>query len=280
MEKLFALALVVSCSAASAQTPAANPMPDGSRDMYAGLGSVSAPRYEGADSNKLTPLPVLQIQWSNGFFISGLSAGMHLSNQPTVEFGPLLALQPHRDDGGNGRGAGDIGAMSGLSMLIQRADEGNRLAGMEKIYARLQAGGFFNYYLTPQWRLTTSLLYGAGNERKGARLTLGVQRLAAQIGSRHALSVSARVTVANREYNQDFFGVSLAEAAASGNPFYAAAGGLQDAGIGARWNWKVTPSWLVASSVQVTRLLGSAKNSPLVERPTNLTVSSAVAYRF
>jgi outer membrane scaffolding protein for murein synthesis (MipA/OmpV family) len=26
--------------------------------------------------------------------------------------------------------------------------------------------------------------------------------------------------------------------------------------------------------------MGSARNSPLVERPTNLTVSTAIAYRF
>jgi hypothetical protein len=48
MNKLFLLALTAGCGAAWAQTPATNPMPDGSRDMYIGLGVQSAPRYEGA----------------------------------------------------------------------------------------------------------------------------------------------------------------------------------------------------------------------------------------
>jgi outer membrane scaffolding protein for murein synthesis (MipA/OmpV family) len=37
---------------------------------------------------------------------------------------------------------------------------------------------------------------------------------------------------------------------------------------------------MLTSSVKATRLLGGAKDSPLVERPTNLTVSTAIAYRF
>ena len=58
MNKFLALALVAVSSGASAQTPAMNPMPDGSRDMYVGLGLVSAPRYEGARDSERHALPV------------------------------------------------------------------------------------------------------------------------------------------------------------------------------------------------------------------------------
>jgi outer membrane scaffolding protein for murein synthesis (MipA/OmpV family) len=37
---------------------------------------------------------------------------------------------------------------------------------------------------------------------------------------------------------------------------------------------------MLTSGIQAMRLLGDAKHSPLVERPTNLTVSTALAYRF
>ncbi len=47
------------------------------------------------------------------------------------------------------------------------APSGNRLAGMPAIHSRVQGGGFLNYYLTPDWRFTSSLLYGAGNARNG-----------------------------------------------------------------------------------------------------------------
>jgi hypothetical protein len=40
-----ALAGMLASGTAWGQTPTVNPMPDGSRDMYVGLGVQSAPRY-------------------------------------------------------------------------------------------------------------------------------------------------------------------------------------------------------------------------------------------
>jgi outer membrane protein len=289
MEKLLPLALLAVCGAACAQAPSSNPMPDGSRDMYLGLGALSAPRWEGADARRVSALPVLQVEWSNGIFIAGMSAGMHLSRQPSVEFGPLLAIQPRRSESGNATGAGGIdnsGALAGpvpdppLEANKAAAQGANRLIGMEPIATRLTLGGFFNYYLTPELRLTNSLLYGSGNGRDGARWSLGLQRIAARLADYHSLSLSAGVTMANRNDNQAFFGVTGAEARRSGNPAYAPAGGLRDVQLGARWNWALTPGWMLTSGLQATRLLGSAKDSPLVKRPTDVTLSSALAYRF
>ena len=281
MKKLFALVLAVSGSAASAQTPATNPMPDGSRDMYAGLGVVSAPRYEGADSRKTRALPVLQVQWSNGVFVSGMSAGMHLSASPTVEYGPLLAVHPRRSESGTGGSVGGLSDRIGMAPIVTRTfGSGNPLEGMGAIKARPEAGAFFNYYLAPEWRLTSSVLAGAGNDRNGVRGVLGIQRLALQLAPHHTVSVSAGLSFANRAYHQDYFGVTAVQADASGNPEYHPRGGLKDVHVGARWNWALSPSWMLTSSLQATRLTGDARHSPLVERSTNMTVSTAFAYRF
>ena len=282
MKPFFALVLAAASTAASAQTPATNPMPDGSRDMYAGLGVVSKPRYEGADSSKVSALPVLQVQWSNGLFISGMSAGMHLSNRPTVEYGPLLSVHPSRDESGSGRIIDGVGVTSAPSMLplAERLMRDNRLAGMRDIRARPEGGFFFNVYLAPEWRLTSSMLYGSGTDRDGARLELGVQRLALQLAPQHTLAFNAGATIVNADYNRAYFGVSELEAWTSGNPVYRPGGGIKDVRVGARWNWAVSPSWMLVTNVQATRLVGNLHHSPLVERPTNVTVSAAFAYRF
>ena len=281
MTKLFALAFAAVSSAAHAQMPATNPMPDGSRDMYVGLGVVSGPRYQGASDSERKLLPVLQVQWSNGAFVSGMRAGVHLSRTPQLEFGPLLELQPRRDVDGEGGGAGGIGDMDFKLVAMPMVTEGdNRLGGMPAIHSRLQGGGFLNYYLTPEWRFTSSLLYGAGNARDGLKLELGVQRLAINIGAHHRLALDAGLGFGNRRYNMAFFGVSEMDSFSSGNPMFDAGGGLKDARLGARWNWAWSPSWMLTSQLQATRLLGSARLSPLAPRPTNLTVSTAIAYRF
>ena len=58
------------------------------------------------------------------------------------------------------------------------------------------------------------------------------------------------------------------------------AAACKDVHLNARWNWAFSPSWLLTTGVQASRLRGSAADSPLTERPTNLTVSTALAYRF
>jgi outer membrane scaffolding protein for murein synthesis (MipA/OmpV family) len=283
MNKLLTLALASTLAGglAQAQTPAANPMPDGSRDMYVGLGVQSAPRYEGTGSRKVSALPVLQVEWSNGVFISGMSAGMHLSNSPTVEYGPLLALLPGRDESGAGTGIGGTdGALFNAIVPVERLAKPAGLTGMDKIGARLQAGAFYNLYLNPEWRLTSSLLAGGGQDHDGVRLDLGVQRLAAVLGDRHRVSLAAGVGVVNTRYNETYFGVTPVEAMHSRFPMYAPRGGLQDVHLGARWNYALSPSWMATSTLQAKRLLGDASHSPLTERSTNLTVSTAIAYRF
>lgn len=283
MEKLLALTLVSVCNAAAAQTPANNPMPDGSRDMYVGLGVVTAPVYEGAGDRRERALPVLQAAWSNGIFISGLSAGMHLSSQPAVEFGPLLAIQQRRSESGL---SGEVGmVVNGMHGPAQESPSkpfllGNRLTGMEEQRARLQIGAFFNYYINPQLRVTNSLLYGSGNGRDGALWRVGLQYSGASPAPHHFLSLGVGMTLANRKHNQAFFGVTPQEAAHSANPAYSAASGIKDVHLNARWNWAFNPSWLLTTSVQAARLQGSAGDSPLVERSTNPTVSTALAYRF
>jgi outer membrane protein len=288
MNKLLSLAAVsvlasgLAGGQVQAQTPAANPMPDGSRDMYVGLGVQSAPRYDGTGSRKVSVLPVLQVEWSSGVFIAGMSAGMHLSNSPTVEYGPLLAVLPGRDESGTGTVIGSL-----ENTLINTIAPGERayvptgrLAGIDEIGARLQFGGFYNVYLHPQWRLTSSLLAGAARDHNGVRLELNVQRLAAVLSERHRVSLSAGVGIVNARYNETYFGVTPLEASRSRFHAWRPDGGLQDVHAGVRWNWVLSPAWMATSNLQAKRLLGDASHSPLTERSTNLTVSTAIAYRF
>jgi len=295
MNKLTAVAmlsfLALLSQAASAQTPVPDPMPDGSGDMYAGLGVLSAPRYAGADERRQRLLPVLQGQWSNGLFVSGMSAGLHLSSLPLLEYGPLVSLHPGRDDGGEGAGAVGIARLQGVGNLPNMPQalvqynarvlaEGNRLNGLPSIPRRLQGGAFLNLHVAPDLRLTSSALYGAGSGHNGATLKVGLQAMALAPAPHHTVTLEAELALANRQYNQEFFGIDNDQSLRSGNPLYAAHGGWRDARLGARWHWTFTPSWMLVSSFDVTRQLGSTRTSPLVERTTGVSVSTALAFRF
>jgi outer membrane protein len=288
MKTLLALTLASACGAVFAQTPASNPMPDGSYDSYVGLGLVAAQDYPGAGERRVRVRPLLQFETSHGIFISGMSAGMHLSRQPSLEYGPLLALDPGRDaDGENGGAGGVTDPVNGFGVrpvnpvtdTRQRA-QANALAGMRDVKPRLLVGGFANVYLNPEVRLTSTLLYGAGHEQDGLVASFGVQRMAAAIAPHHKVTLSAGITVVNGSHNASYFGVTKDEAAASGYAHYAPRGGIRDAWAGAGWNWALSPSWMLASGVRLTLLKGDARHSPLVNNAANFTVNTGLAYRF
>ena len=283
MKTFLTLVLAAASSAAAAQTPAINPMPDGSRDMFVGVGVGVGPRYDGSDDTRVRALPLLQIEWSNGVFISGASAGMHLSSNPALEYGPLLGIKMRRSEAGEGLGV--IGTTASLSPTVAAAIErqkrdGNGLDGMDPVPTRLQGGGFLNYYLSPTLRLANSVLAGAGRERDGAVWNVDLQQMAGPVSGRHAVSLSAGLTFANRSYNESAFGVSLPESFRSGNEIYLPGGGLNDIHAAVRWNWSLSPSWLLTTNARVVRLTGDAKHSPLVRRPSNFSVTTGLAYRF
>lgn len=303
------LAGAACCGAVSAwaQAPAPGLMPDGSYDMYAGLGVRSAPNYEGGGDRKVRAMPVLQVGWSNGVFISGMAAGWHLSSTPGVEYGPMLSLHGGRSKDGSSlldtavssSGADHMGIITLPPGMASVAGSDYKLSyRLRNIGARAEGGFFFNYYLGDRLRLTNSVLYGAGEERNGLRWTVDVQRGAIELAPHHTLSLTAGVTVGNRAYNTGYFGLRTEDvlqvtpvlavigdgkptaAPAAPEWAYQVSGGIKDIHVGARWNWALSPSWLLTTNVQVTQLRRGAKNSPLTDRATGVSVSTALAYRF
>lgn len=301
MKIILLLLFGSACVPAHARTPAVNPMPDGSRDMYVGIGVASAPAYDGARRPRRMAMPVLQGEWSNGVFLSGMNAGIHLSDQPSLEFGPVIAVQARRSEAGTGAALGGASLNSMVvntpSLVPEEENPGqpvtpgepgkngrsagpNRLSGMDVVKARLQVGAFVNVYLTPNVRLTNNVLAGAGKGSDGVIWNLGIQRVMVQSSPHHRVALAAGISVVNRSYNNSFFGVSPSESLRSGNRAYAPGAGINGASAGVRWHWSLTPSWLLINNVQATRVLGDARKSPLVERPNGFSLSSAIAYRF
>lgn len=277
MKKLLALTLSGVSSVAAAQTPAVNLMPDGSRDMYIGLGAIVQPRYEGADEHRTRALPLLQVEFSNGVFLSGMSAGWHLSQRPGLEFGPLVGVHPGRDESGVGGKLGGVTDMASPDRGFLSFNS-NRLAGLDEIDPHVTAGGFVNVYLRPGVRINNTVQYGAGGN--GLVWEASVQKVAGSMDSPHRVSLAAGVSVVNRHYNETFFGVPGTTARLTGLAEYRPDGGVKDVFIGARWNWALSPSWIVTTSARASRLTGDARKSPLVERTSQFSISTGLAYRF
>ena len=325
MKKIYTFLIVALTlsSSANAQSPAQNLMPDGSHDMYLGLGLMSRPLYEGAEKSKRVVIPVMQMQWSNGVFLAGMSAGWHLSNQYKHEFGPLITVEPNRNPsgvsnsiqfpnsfpgsalvGGNGSVAGDLADQENVGSN----KSSNKLQDTDNIRTRLLYGTFYNYQIDNNVHQTNTLLFGAGNNRQGIRLSSDLRFQFKNVLPHHQFTVGLGLTAVNRSYAQTYFGVNksalasqvifidyisadLARSATEelsnfrklsdvANQDFKPRAGIKDVHADIFWNWSLSSSWLVTSKLSVSQLVGSSSKSPLVERKTNVTVSSAIAYRF
>lgn len=285
LKPILSIIIAVGCSttySVHAQTPSRNIMPDGSHDMYIGLGLINRPKYEGAQTNKTTALPALQIQWSNGFFVAGMSAGLQLSESPQIEYGPLLTIAPGRTDSGIANSVDIVNGQSGMNAINkpQYVRNENKLEGLDTLQTRLLVGGFLHKQLTRNLQNTNIISYGSWNERDGAKLVSDLRYRIQDTAPHHAITVGLGVTLVNQAYNQAYFGISPQESERTNRNAYISSGGIKDMHADLYWNWALSPSYLLTSKINVLYLMGSASKSPLVERRSNVTISTALAYRF
>ena len=228
-------------------------MPDGSRDMYVGAALTGSSAADDGASRGAVLRPLLQVQWSNGLFVSASGvAGMHLSATPGVEYGPLLAASNAR-----------------------APEDSRRLRGTRRIKGSPDVGGFYGYYLGDQARVTANLMHDTSAH--GWRGQLGLQKTLPSLAAHHTVTLSAGVSLASGAVMDELYAVSPA---AGGARDYRPAGGVTSVDMGVNWNWALSSKWLINSAVTGTRLGNGPARSPFIERRNVITWSSGLGYRF
>jgi outer membrane protein len=88
------------------------------------------------------------------------------------------------------------------------------------------------------------------------------------------------VHLGSATYNQTQWGVNASQSAASGFRQYSPGGGINAVDLGLTWVHLLNRKWSVTTSGQVTRLVGDAGGSPIVQRRVSLNVATIVGYKF
>jgi outer membrane scaffolding protein for murein synthesis (MipA/OmpV family) len=229
-----------------------------------GGGAMYRPDYEGSDDYEVRGLPVLGINYRDIVMLRGgalMVDVIELSGTGLAEhfrFGPLVKFDQGReaDDNPVLRNLGDIdkGALAGVFLGYQL--------------------GPFDFELTVA-QDATSRYEGLIAELQAGYGFMLTERLRAQ------LQVSSTWT--NDDYTQAYFGITRAQASASGLREFTAAAGVKDAGAALSLNYLLTEHWRLTGRLAYRRLLGDAADSPLVEDEGSANQASAavfVSYQF
>lgn len=257
---LLAASVFVVAGAAQAQAFDAVRMygdPTGDGAGTAGLAAVAGYRYMGSDERRFLVLPALEYRWKNGWFVGTTNGvGYKFSSDPSMQYGVRLTA--------------DFGRSENRSQV---------LAGMGDIKVRPEIGGFFNYSLSRDFNLTSSLRYGSGNDRRGAQLDLGAN-YGMQLAPQWRTTVGVSTTLVNGAYMQSYFGVTPSQALTSQNAAYEAGAGVRDVRISASVTHFINADWSLTGGLSASSLQGDAKDSPIVRERTPLSGLVALGFRF
>ncbi len=223
------------------------------------LGPQLVPAYPGADALVVRPL----IDFSRAdagedfvFEAPDESFGFSLLNTGGFSFGPSANFEGERS-------SEDVGDL------------------LPKVGSSFEIGGFAQYQATQNFRLRAEARQAVSGH-DGFIAILGAD-FVARDGDRRVFSIGPRATLTDSNYQSAYFGVAPGDAAASGLPAYDADGGLQALGVTAGLIQQFTPRWGIYSYAKYDRLMGDAKDSPVVERfgsKDQISGGVAVSYTF
>jgi outer membrane protein len=229
-----------------------------------GAGAMYRPDYEGSDDYEVRGLPILGINYRDIIVLRGPSLMLDVIEMTgtglaeNLSFGPVVKFDPGRE-----------------------ADDNPILRNLGDIDQGALAGAFVGYEMGPV-ELELSVTQDATSRYEGwlAEIKAGygfmlTQRLRAQ------LEISS--TWADDKYTQAYFGITQAQARASGLRQFTAEAGVKDAGAAASLFYVLSEHWRLGGRFGYRRLLGDAADSPLVKDQGSDNQASAavfVSYQF
>lgn len=251
---------LMSVGATAAETDATRPS---SRDWTLTLGIEGRvlPSYEGSDRDILLPVPLVDIRRAGTprkFKAPNDGWSFSLYDTNAFHFGAVGKLRLQRKE------SDDIG-----------------LRGLGDVNWAVELGGFAEYWPTEWLRTRLEVRQGFGGHH-GVVGDLSADLVMA-VAPRLVLSGGPRLSVGTASYLNPYFGVTDAQAAASGLPAYNASAGARSVGAGAQARYEWSPQWASHMYIEYERLIGSAANSPLVTlrgSRNQITTGIGITYAF
>jgi outer membrane scaffolding protein for murein synthesis (MipA/OmpV family) len=211
-----------------------------------GAGALYRPDYEGSDDYEVRAIPVLNISYRDFIILRGPAlkidvfqlTGSELSRD--LSFGPLVKY--------------DLG---------REANDNPVLRDLAEVDGGLDAGFFAEYQLGPV-SFGISAVQDTGDRHGGTLAQLQVD-YGRPLGARLYAQFDASATWADDKYTRSYFGITPAEAQASGLRPFVASGGVKDVGTSVSLTYLLSRHWRVTGRLAYRSLLGDAADSPLVE---------------
>lgn len=216
----------------------------------AGLILGVAPDYSGSQDYEFVFAPAALVHWGESERYVELAAtelSVNLINDESWHAGPVLNYRFGRDD--------------------VEDDTVDRFRDIDDAVE----GGFFVGWTKKnevdkryQFSITGTFLHDLSDTHDGFLAEVSM-RYALPVAKRLTVSMGIGTTFASEDYNQTYYGVSTRDANRSGLPTFNAGSGFRDVQFSPRAVYSFTENWHLSGNVVVSRLLGDASDSPIVD---------------
>ena len=217
-----------------------------------GAAGIVKPDFEGADSYRIRPFPLVTYHNQYFFISTTRGAGVNVLRTPTMTAGPLVSYRFGRDE-----------------------NNSHLLRGLGDVDGGVEVGGFFNWQFHPRFGAGVRALHGTGNAEgftADANLTYN-QPLVTNLN--FVLRTGAQF--ASEDYNEQFFGITQRQSRRSGYDEYSPGNGIKHVSVSPMLNYRFFDNYTAGVFYEYKRLTGPAADSPLVERGSANQHSSGVS---
>lgn len=247
-------------------------------DVSVGAGVSYSPKYEGSDNMEVGVMPHLSVEWNELIFLSpGDGLGVHAYKGENLNVSTSVGYEEGRkesDDRKNLNGLGDIDAAAKLNLNVEY--EIGPVTPYVEIEKHLGGADGLQVETGVQAMVPVSAL--TGGRWGGGHGAAGHGDDDEMNGP--ALSFGVGTQWVDDNYAEGYFGVSSAQSTRSGLARYTAESGFKsvDAEIG--FLYPVNDKWSVMTSVEYSRLIGDAADSPIVKKENQFSGGMFLQYSF
>mgnify|MGYP000628007109 CR=1 FL=1 len=228
----------------------------GDWEVELGAAATAVPDFPGSDSLQLLPLPYFYIEYKDKWFAHPTSGvGYYFVNEGNNFVSTSLTYL-------TGRQEDEAAALTGLGDL-DGGIAARAAAQFDMTYFVL--GGFIAHQLSGDDTGTEATLYATTRIKPTEQFRI---------------YPTVRVTYADDERNQAFFGVTPQQAAASFYPVYTPDGGLKSYGFQLQALYDVTDEWRIAGQATLDILQDDVADSPIVQDENQYIFSLGVIRDF
>jgi outer membrane scaffolding protein for murein synthesis (MipA/OmpV family) len=233
-----------------------------------GLQLNNAPQYQGSDARDTTLKPGIYLRWGR---FSVATAGNFVSrHDDEVQRGASAELV-QRDD---------LRVRLGLRFDPGRkTSDSPELAQLDAVRSTLRARLSAAWRFRPDWQLGAGWSTDVLGRKTGGLVDVSLAH-EIRLSPRTHWSLGTILTWADERYTAAYFGISPAAALRSGKPAYEPGAGWRDVALSTQLRTDIDRRWTVWTGLNLSRLLGPTRDSPLTVEPTQATVGAGFAWRF